>query len=379
LAIVLVDSVSGLSNALKAAQGGDTIQLASGTYSGLTINNVSFATGVTITSADPGAPAVLTNFNINGSAGLTFTNLEFVAKQPAYFAFQVNKCDDIHFHGLKVHGSLDGDASNDADGLSISNSTNISVTGSEFQQLGRGMGISTTSNVVVQGNQIHDLRTDGIDFAQVSNVKVIGNAFHSIRAVGADHPDAIQFWTTGTTVASSDILISGNVITRGQGTATQGIFFRDELGNLPYERVTIENNLIVGTGYNGIRIIGAKDLVLKGNELVSNPGDTNRTFFLIENASNVRATDNKAVSIDFDRVTNLTKAGNIITQPVHDAGVSAMKLWTLTHPDSIGLLAPFLPAQPAIQTGSIDFSELTLADLMGPGSLWNFGGDSGLF
>lgn len=327
MAILKVDSVAGLNSALKTAQGGDTIQLASGTYNGLAINNVSFATGVTITSANPASQAVLTNFNINGSAGLTFSNLEFVAKAPAWFAFQVRNSDNIHFKNLSVHGSLDGDASNDAEGIQILNSSNVSIVNSEFQQLGRGMAIGSTNNVLVQGNNIHDIRSDGMDFSAVNNVKVIGNTIHSIHAVGEDHPDAIQFWTLGTTVSSKDILISGNVISRGDGGATQGIYFRDEVGGLPYTRVTIENNIVVGTGYNAVRVNGAKDLVVKGNELISNPGDTNKSFMLIQNADGVRATDNKAISISFDKVTNLTNTGNVLNQAVQDSGADALKQW----------------------------------------------------
>lgn len=375
--VFVVDSVPSFNNALKVAQGGDTIQLASGTYSGLAISNVKFASGVTITSLDATTPAVLTNFNINGSNGLTFTNLEFVAKAPAYFAFQVRNSDDIHFYGLRVHGSLDGDASNDADGLQVLNSSNVSITYSEFQQLGRGMAIGSTTNVVVEGNKVFGIRSDGMDFAQVANLRVTGNLIHSINAVGDDHPDAIQFWTLGTTVASRDILISGNVILRGEGGATQGIYLRDEIGGMPYERVTIENNIVVGTGYNAIRVNGAKDLVVKGNELISNPGDTNKSFMLVQNADGVRATDNKAISIGFDKVTNLTSVGNVLNQPVPDAGVGALKAWVVSHPDTAALISPFLPVElPA--GGGAGPVQLSLEDLLGPGSLWDFGGGFGL-
>ena len=215
MAKIIVGSSTALTSALKAAQGGDTIQLAPGTYSALSISNLNFAQGVTITSADPGNQAVLTNFNITGSSGLTFSNVEMFAKMPSYYAFQVRDSSNIKFDNVNLHGSLDGDAGNDPIGLQILNSSRISVTNSEFQQLHKALSIGSSSDIMVQGNLTHHMRSDGFNFAEVKNIKVLNNTFHDFNPVGEDHPDAIQFWTVGTKVASQDILIDGNVIMRG--------------------------------------------------------------------------------------------------------------------------------------------------------------------
>ena len=322
-------------SALKSAQGGDTIQLTPGAYSGLSIYNVNFAQGVTITSADPGKQAVLTNFNIMESSGLKFSNVEMSATVPSYYAFQVRGSSNIQFDHVNLHGSLDGDASNDPVGLQILNSSRISVTNSEFQQLEKAVSIGSSSDILVQGNLTHHMRSDGFNFAAVKNVKILNNTFHDFNPIEGDHPDAIQFWTAGTKVASQDILIDGNVILRGDGKGAQGIFLDDDVGNLAFQRVVISNNLVVGTGYNGIRVIGAKDVTVTGNELISNPGATNQTYMLIQNSDNVRSTDNKAISIGFDKVTNLTQSGNVITMPVDDGGAAALQKWIATHPPDV--------------------------------------------
>lgn len=332
-------------SALKLAGGGDTILLAPGVYSGLAIRNLSFATDVTITSADPDRLAVITDMQMHTVRNLTFTNLEFAANTGG-FAYEIRNSDSIHLDRLFVHGSLDGNPQNDVSGIGFAASTNISITGSTFEQLNRGMAISDSSNIVMRGNVMHDLRSDGVDFAQVSNVQILNNTFRTFKPTPEDHPDAIQFWTSGTKVASHDILISGNVIMRGEGQATQGIFLRDEIGTLPYERVTIANNIIVGTGYNGIRVIGAKDLEITGNQLYSNPGDVNRTFMLVQNADGVRATDNTAVSITFEKVTGLTQASNVFNSAVGDEGVSMLRDWTLNHPETAASVRSFLPPAP---------------------------------
>lgn len=334
MATIYVNNTAALTTALKAATGGDVIKLAPGTYSGLSLGNVSYGSGVTVTSADAENPAIITDFTLVNVQGMTFQNLEMMAlDHPDYierginfYAFKVARSSDVNFDDIYFHGSLDGNAQNDSLGLQIRDSANVSVTNSEFEQLNRGLAIGTTTGVRVSGNNVHDLRSDGFNFAQVKNVKIEDNIFHDFTPKAGDHPDAIQFWTSSTTAASTDILIAGNVILRGDGEYTQGIFMRDETGVLPYERVTISENLIVGTGWSGLRVIGARDLVVTNNDLVSFVGD-NLTFMLIQNANGVVATGNSAAQIGFDTSTNVTQSGNEITKPVRDFGIDAVQDW----------------------------------------------------
>lgn len=358
VASIQVESTAGLVSALKGAQAGDTILLAPGVYSGLTSKgmNASFDVPVTITSAVPSQPAVITDFSLADVHGLTFRNLEFLAVgsgdqrwvEAKYWAFKVAKSSDIHFDNVSVHGSLDGDVTNDVLGINIRDSDNVSVTNSEFQQLGRALAIGGGDNVKVINNHVHDMRSDGFDFAQVGHVQVVDNILRDFYPVGGDHPDAIQFWTSGTKSASHDILISGNVILRGDGQGTQGIFLRDQLGTLPYERVTISDNLVVGTGYNAIRVQGAKDLTLTANELVTFKDDY-KSFLLIQGADGVVAQNNRAVSISFGDSVNVSESGNVTTGFVKDLGLAAIKKWLEAHPTRAAHLDGILPIDLAIE------------------------------
>lgn len=332
---------------LKTAAGGDVIQLAPGVYSGLSFKVApTFQTNVTITSADPDHQAVLTDFSLSGAKGLTFTNLEFatlnhpdkIANDGSYWGFKFFNSTNLTFDHISVHGSLDGNSQNDVSGLSVRGSQNITITNSEFQQLERAVAIGQTQNIKLANNVVHDLRSDGFDFAEVRNVQVTNNTFRNFTPADGDHPDAIQFWTTGTKTASTDIAISGNVILKGEGEDTQGIFLRDQVGTLAYQRVTISDNLIVGTGYNGIRVQGANGITLTNNELVSYAGQ-HTTFFLIGASTNVVATGNKAASISFDDSTNVKQSGNVTTAVVTDFGSQALKSYALTHADGHGVLA----------------------------------------
>jgi hypothetical protein len=171
---------------------------------------------------------------------------------------------------------------------------------------------------------------------------VADNAVWNIRPMPGDHPDAIQFLTAGSKAPATDIRVTGNVVFRGEGQATQGIFLRDQVGTLPFERVTIADNLIVGTGYNGILVMGAKDLAITGNELVSNPGGTNNTWLRVERGEGVTASRNRAQLISFDASTNVKESGNRLTEPVSDKGLAALRAWAAAHPDRAPVIAQML-------------------------------------
>lgn len=323
------NSIPTLEAALKAAQSGDRILLAPGVYSTVTLKYLTlspaelrFDPPVTITSADPARPAQISVMRINRVHGLTFTGLEFVSI-PGLFSHEIKNCSRITLDRNHFHGSLDGDSSNDGSGISFAWCSDVKVTNNEFQQLLRGVSFGATKNVLLQGNSFHDIRSDGANFSQVNFVDVRGNDFRSFRAVGTDHPDAIQFWTSNTTTPSTDILIAENLAEKGEGAGMQAFFLRDQLLTLPYERVTIRDNLAVDTGYNGIRIQGAKDVKVIGNELITiAPLDGTKpqtTFMLVQRGDGVFSQNNRAAAISFDigkpdASINVVQDGDVVTQ-----------------------------------------------------------------
>jgi hypothetical protein len=328
-----------LNTALHSAQAGDTIYLAAGTYSGLAIKSLIFSSAVTITSADPLHRAVLTNFDVTSVQGLTFSNLEFSSTGTVGTAFNISKSQYLTFDHINAHGSLDGNAQNDSQGLGILNSNHINVTNSEFQQFYRGVQFGNSNDITVSGNNIHDLRTSGVVGAGVFNIKVLDNQISSIHPMTGDHPDAIQFFTSGTTVASHDILVADNVITRGGGDGTQGIFFRDQVGTLPFNNVTIHDNLVVGTGYGGIYVVGATNLHVDSNQLVSTVGKVYNTWMLVQNSDQVVSASNQALQISYDTSTHVTDTSNTLNTVVTDNGAAALQAWALSHGSNGALLA----------------------------------------
>lgn len=346
---ISVHDRAGLLAAINSAHGGETIVLAPGVYADLAFKaGLTFTKPVTITSADRLKRAVVRDFTLNKVHGVRFTYLELAAldrdvvADGSYWGFKVLRSKDIHFDNVSIHGSLDGDPSNDVSGLQFRWSSNVSVTNSEFQQLERGLLVSQVNDAMVYGNTVHDMRSDGLDFVEVGNVKITGNTIGNFRPAPGDHPDGIQFWTRKSKSASHDVLIADNVILRSEGEHIQGIFMRDEELVLHYERMVITNNLVVGTGYHGISIGGAKGLTITNNTLITYDGEK-KTWLKVTGSDDVTIIGNSATVFDITETTNIVQKGNTVSKAVKDRGVAAMRDWTKSDPSRSDRLRIFLP------------------------------------
>ena len=316
---IMVYNQADLATKLAAARGGETFVLAPGNYGLLTIKSRNFATPITITSADANNPAKIEQINITGSRGIAFTGLDMGSPLSAsetasacHNTAQITNSSYISFDRVHVYGSLDGNPTNDRDGLNFRGSNNIAVTNSTFEQLSRGLLIGSSQDVTLSGNMFKNMSTDGMDFAAVQRVAITGNTFTNFTPKAGDHPDAIQFWTSGTTVASSDISITNNKIMMGGPEGTQGIFLRDETGALPYQRVTIDNNLVyINSGYNGITVAGGNTIAVTNNTVVSQTTDTLKLRINLSAVTNGTVANNVSDQFLSNCNTNLSVSNNI--------------------------------------------------------------------
>ncbi len=328
--ITTVGSAAALSAALKTAGAGDTIELTAGTYAPIAIKGVHFAQDVTIT-AKAGAEVVLTGLKVQESNGLAFSNLEFKV-DPAAPAnpFQVAGSQDIHFIGLDVHGSVDGNYANDVGGMLIRDSSNVSVADSEFHDLMYGLSHLKVDGFSFTGNNIHHVQVDGLRGGGSSNVLVAANRFSDLHPDVDDHADAIQFWTSNTTVSAHDIVVRDNLFVRGDGAAPQGVFFRDQIGTLPFQGVTITGNVIIGASYNGIYVIGGDDVLIEDNYVQGFLDKKSR--ILVENVDGVTIQGNDANAfVHNSSVVGLLTADNRVLVQTADLGLEAVAAWMARH------------------------------------------------
>lgn len=329
MSTIIVKDSAGLTAALKAAQGGDVIKLAAGDYTSMTLTGLKYASQVTVTSLDPANMATLHGLVLRDSQNIKFQGLELEVNPAGYDnPFQVSGSTNIALDGLKVHGSLNDNAADDRDAILVRNSTNVSITNSEFQELRNAISHLDSDGLNFSNNYFHDLRTDGIRGGGSDNVVIKGNYFTNFQMKDGDHPDAIQFWTTNTTEAAKNIEVSGNIITRGDGDPIQGIFFRDQVGGLPYQNVKITDNLVVGGMYNGISIGAGVGVVISNNTVVGLADQD--SWVRVSDITNLTLTNNTATDYLIADVTGVQENNVDVATPT-DGGKALQQQWVQAH------------------------------------------------
>jgi len=364
VSIVVKDS-AGLASAMKSAQSGDVIQLASGTYSAFAVRDVQVAGNVTITSLDPSKEAVLTGFNLSNVGGFTFKGLELsVNPAGADNPFQIFGSKNLVLDDLNVHGSLDKDGRNDASALQIRASENVVVKNSEFHDLKMGITHLDDKNLTITNNSFHDIRIDAVRGGGSSDVTITKNFFTDFDSVDGDHSDAVQFWTSNVSTLTKNIVVSDNVMVRGAGTTFQGVFMRDETGS-KYENVQVTNNLVVGSLYQGIMVDGATHVKITGNTVAGLPDQL--AWIRIVGSDDVTVSGNNTTKLDLDSNTGVTQSGNsVITTAISDGGKALQQSWVASHTGLFtGLTVSKLAAAADLSVAAIEAERLQVVTLTG--------------
>lgn len=290
---VSVASVQELHLALTAArqpkQPPLTLQLASGTYGRVVIKGIQ--SPVRLVPEDPRARPRLSGLNLQDSRGVTFEGLVFdyavkAEAEPVRTApFRVAKSRDISFRNVLFDGDLArglGPAENGfpaGKALLVQDSQDLAVTDSEIRSFFAGLSFLRSRNITIARNNIHSLRNDGVNAAQVSDLVFENNKVHSfVRAPDAgDHPDMFQMWTHRTDAPSKRVTIRNNVFNSGHGLWTQTIFMRNDRVDkgdageeLFYRNIRIENNVIINAHRHGIFVGEADGVVIRNNTVIRN-------------------------------------------------------------------------------------------------------------
>ena len=246
-----------------------------------------------------------------------------------------------------VRGSMDNNPVNDGNGLNFVDSRNVTVKASRFEQLGRGLSASGSTDLTLSGNVFRSMRTDGMNFANVQRVTIDRNIFSDFFVGPGDHPDAIQFWTAGTKQASSNIIIRNNQIFQGRGAGTQGIFLTDQVGTLPYQNVRIENNLLyVYDGYNGIMVGNGRNVEIIGNSVLSESRDNQKYWIRLDRVEGVTLRNNIADSFVNQNNKGMTTENNIFLDARPSVGGRIRDLQALAGATAAGLVIPGVGYQP---------------------------------
>ena len=137
---------------------------------------------------------------------------------------------------------------------------------------------------------------------------------------------------------------------------------------LPYERLTIKNNLLLDAGnyWNGIAVRGGKDVVLEGNTSISPTGDDKVFYIRIDNVTGVKLINNLSDQLVQTGTTGMTQTGNVFLkeQKTFASKISGINLGVKATVESLivsgvgyqsasGAISPVAKAPaPTVQTAS---------------------------
>lgn len=288
-----VSTAAQLTSALALCKGGETILLAGGDYGSLKLSDhggvdVAFESPITIKSADPTNPASFDRLNVDGASNVvidsvvfdyTFKSTDDIKVKP----FEVTDSSNIVIKNSVFDGDVASGVSTVSDGygfgqgLVVRNSSSVTIENNEFFDWHRGAVFDNSKGLVITGNEMHSIRSDGMNFVLVNNVLIEDNYIHDFKAspTSTDHRDMIQFWTTGTTKPSTNIVIRGNTLDIGEGSYTQSIFMRNEMvdsggagASMFYQNVLIEDNAIYNAHLHGITVGETNGLTIRNNSVL---------------------------------------------------------------------------------------------------------------
>ena len=283
-----VADATALGAALQGARGGETFLLASGNYGTLRLN-ASYRSPVTIRSADPAAPACFTRLVLQGAGNVhldgVYFDYTYNGGDPHFIAYFVLldstdiKISNSVFDGGTARGTgTEADGYSIGIGLKIERGGNLTLSGNEFRRWWTAVLAVQSRQLTFSGNNIHTIRSDGIDIDAADGLTIERNRFHDFggAAGSQDHRDMIQIMRVSPR-GSSDIVIRDNVFDMAGGDFTQTIWAGGDgkdLNNpvMRHRNVLVENNMIYNAHIHGISIHGSDNISIRKNSLIHVPG-----------------------------------------------------------------------------------------------------------
>jgi len=262
---------SALDAALSRAAPGDRVLLAPGAYGDLALGPRRGKGAVTLAAADPSAPPVFRSILLRDAEEVTLDGLAVVygvAADPlAQSAVEVRRSSSIRLQGMLVSSADNGVAGDDAYGVFIRDSRAVTIAESTFTDLFRGVAAFDSVDVAVSGNRFFRIGSDGVVARGAVGLSVENNRFTDFTPADPArwHPDAVQLWSRGAARANERIVIRGNIIRRGDGGATQGVFIKSP--EIASRSILIEGNTIDQSMGQGIFVQNGVDVTIRNNLL----------------------------------------------------------------------------------------------------------------
>jgi parallel beta-helix repeat protein len=310
---ITVTTSAQLASALKAATGGETIVLSGTAKFSLNATDFNPASNVTITSANPDAPATLATVSLYRCSNVVIDSVKFdssgVTRADWMDDLNIQYSSNIALLNSTMVGQAtafnDGTTTVAENAILVMHSSGIILAGNSIENYNRGIYMKATNDIVIENNEIKELQGDGMQFAQVKNLLIKDNYMHDFlgSAESKNHDDMIQFWTSGTTTPSSNITITGNILDSGNGAASQGIFLGNEVVRanpantaMYYQNVVIENNFVRNGEGNAIAVYYTNGLKINDNAVLYDADAPQKAYNTGNAAIQVAGNATKAVA-----------------------------------------------------------------------------------
>ena len=268
-AVIDVSTHSELIGAVTAASSGDEIRLAPGNYGAVTFSGKSFSSPITIKAVDiENAPSFSSLYIQNGN-GFIFEDIKIfygaTSAPLTTYAVEVKGSDNLTLRRLEVASAPDGNRTNDGYGVFIRDGVNVTIEDSYIHDVFRGIAMFEVTDGVAARNLITHAGSDGIVGRGLVNTVIHSNIIKDFDVIDpvAHHPDGIQLWARDAERQTVGVEISRNVIMRGDGDPTQGILIGT--GELPADNITIKNNVVHQSMYQGIYVERAGNVDISNN------------------------------------------------------------------------------------------------------------------
>lgn len=294
---------------------------------------------MTITSEDPGNPAVINEMFINNAKNIQISGVKFdyngtmaadtgawLKNKPFTFQKTTNvTLDDVAFEGNRANEFGTGL------GLYVKESKGFALTNSDMSNFHTAIKVWNSADTTIKGNTLREMNFDGMQLSGLDGAVIEDNYLGQYRAQnpGAAHMDNIQLYSGGDSGASQNVTIRGN--TMDSPDARHGVFIFNELyaagdQTAVHKNILVEDNYIRSTNMHGITVIQADGVAVRNNVLVQNPdlGSTDRPMINVSLTSkNVEIIGNTAHSVQDAQDATWSVYGNAVAtrSRVHFDGV----------------------------------------------------------
>lgn len=330
MAIYNVATQKQLETAIAGLKNGDTILLAAGQYDLIKMRTTtrqdhSFEQKVTIASADPNNPAVVSELRLSNVDNVTFSGVKFdydpakTSSKPFYVETSSRLVfDNVTFEGEVINGFGAGQ------GLRVKDSNRVTVVDSHFVNFQNATNFSNMSDVAILDNDVRGMSNDGFTFGGMTRILIAGNDFRDYESPDplAPHKDNIQFRAGNNEAASTDVVIRENLMVVDE--ARHGVYmgneaYRDGDDASVHTNVLIENNTLSTSQTHGITVFHADRLVIRDNILTKNPDMalTDKVYTPIINVSkystHVLIQGNQVASVQTPQNETWTVVDNLVS------------------------------------------------------------------